>query len=51
MGFDWGVSISLQYCVPIKLDDKVSFWTETTCPNKSLALRNERIKLPLPKTQ
>lgn len=26
MGFDWGVSISLQYCVPIKLDDKVSFW-------------------------
>lgn len=26
MGFSWYVSISLQYCVPIKLDDKVSVW-------------------------
>ncbi|MEC7281438.1 MAG: hypothetical protein VXU50_05180 [Verrucomicrobiota bacterium] len=26
MGFDWNVNISLHYCVPIKLDDKVSIW-------------------------
>ena len=26
MGFDWGVRISLQYCVPVKLSDDVSLW-------------------------
>ena len=26
MGFDWCVSISLAYCIPIKLDEKVSLW-------------------------
>lgn len=26
MGFVWGVSVSLQYCIPIKLSDTVSFW-------------------------
>ena len=26
MGFDWHVSISLVYCIPIKLDENVSLW-------------------------
>jgi len=26
MGFCWGVEILLEYCVPIKLHEKVSFW-------------------------
>uniref|UniRef100_A0A7S0IQ84 Uncharacterized protein n=1 Tax=Calcidiscus leptoporus TaxID=127549 RepID=A0A7S0IQ84_9EUKA len=26
MGFDWGVSVSLEYGIPIKLDEKASLW-------------------------
>merc|ERR1712046_218399 len=26
MGFDWSAKISLQYCVPVKLSDRVSLW-------------------------
>ena len=26
MGFDWGVTVSLEYGIPIKLDEKASLW-------------------------